>query len=382
MIDHRSPWMTAEIELVGRTAARFFAEEMVPHRARWERQGLVERSLWNKAGAMGLLCASIPEEYGGGGGNFAHEAAIAHEQIFADMIGWANSVHSGIVAHYLLAYGSEEQRMNWLPKMATGELVGAIAMTEPGTGSDLKAVRTAARLVGDRYVLNGQKTFISNGQNADLIIVVAKTDPSKGSRGTSLIVVETRDLHGFRRGRNLEKIGQHMGDTSELFFEDVEVPAANLLGLEEGLGFGQLMQQLPVERLFIALTAVSGMERALQVTTDYAKQRSAFGKQLVDFQNTRFKLADCKTTAAVARVYVDDCLLKLLDGNLDAPTASMAKLWATERHSEVVDACLQLHGGYGYMAEYPIARMFVDNRIQRIYGGSNEIMKELIGRTL
>jgi acyl-CoA dehydrogenase len=363
-------------------ARRFFERECAPHLDRWEEQGIIDREIWTKAGEQGLLCASIPEEYGGAGGNFAHEKVLVEEQIKAGISGWGNGVHSGIVAHYLLHYGSEEQKRTWLPKLATGEIVAGIAMTEPGTGSDLQGVRTSAKRDGNQYVINGAKTFITNGQTANLICVVAKTDPAQGAKGISLIVVETDKVEGFRRGRNLDKIGQHSADTSELFFDEVRVPTANLLGDREGLGFVQLMQQLPQERLIIAVQAVAAMERALDLTADYVKQRTAFGKRLLDFQNTRFKLAEVKTHARIARVFVEHCTELLLVGKLDVETVCMAKWWTTDMENKIIDECLQLFGGYGYMREYPISRMYTDARVQRIYGGTTEIMKELIGRTI
>jgi acyl-CoA dehydrogenase len=291
------------------------------------------------------------------------------------------SVHSAIVAHYILNYGSEEQKRRWLPKMASGEFVGAIAMTEPGTGSDLQGVRTTARKQGNNYVINGQKTFITNGQAADLIVVVARTG-GPGAKGLSLIVLETAGNEGFRRGRNLDKIGLHASDTSELFFDDAVVPPENLLGTEEGNGFVQLMQQLPQERLSLAVGAVASMERAVKLTVDYTKERKAFGQPIIEFQNTAFTLAERKTEAMIARVFVDWCVEQLVAGELDTVTASMAKYWCSQKQVETADECLQLHGGYGYMEEYPIARMFVDARIQKIYGGTNEIMKLLIARSL
>jgi acyl-CoA dehydrogenase len=299
----------------------------------------------------------------------------------APELGTPVSVHSAIVAHYILNYGSEEQRRRWLPKMASGEFIGAIAMTEPGAGSDLQAVRTSAKRQGNVYLLNGQKTFITNGQLADLVIVVARTG-EPGAKGISLFVVETSGADGYRRGRNLDKIGLHASDTSELFFENVDVPPENLLGGEEGQGFAQLMQQLPQERLILAVGAVASMEHAVAITVDYAKQRQAFGKPIIEFQNSAFKLAERKSEALIARVFVDWCIERHIAGDLDTVTASMAKYWCTDRQVETIDDCLQLHGGYGYMAEYPIARMFVDSRIQKIYGGSNEIMKMIIARSL
>jgi len=302
------------------------------------------------------------------------------ESIVPDALGGV-SVSSGIVAHYILNYGSEEQKRRWLPGMARGELIGAIAMTEPGTGSDLQSVRTTAQRKGNSYVINGQKTFITNGQTADLVVVVARTG-GPGAKGLSLIVVETTGNPGFKRGRNLDKIGLHASDTSELFFEDAVAPFENLLGEAEGQGFQQLMQQLPQERLIIAVGAVAAMERAVRITADYAKQRKAFGQPIIEFQNTAFKLAECKTEATIARVFLDWCIERLIAGDLDAVTASMAKWWCTQKQVETADECLQLHGGYGYMEEYPISRMFVDARIQKIYGGTNEVMKLLIARSL
>jgi acyl-CoA dehydrogenase len=330
---------------------------------------------------MGILLCDIPEEYGGAGGTFAHEAAVYEEVQRGNITSFGKAVHS-IVAHYLLTYGTEQQKLKWLPKMATGELIAAIAMTEPGAGSDLQGVKTRAIRDGDHYVINGSKTFITNGYMADLICVVAKTDPGTGAKGVSLVMVETADLPGFRRGRILEKIGQKGQDTAELFFDDVRVPAANLLGTEEGRGFYQLMAQLPYERTLLAVSAVAAIERAVEVTTEYVKERKAFGKTLIEMQNTRFKLAECKTTAHIARVFVDDCIGKVIDGTMDATTASMAKWWTTEQQCHVIDECLQLFGGYGYMLEYPIAKMYADARVQKIYGGTNEIMKELIARSL
>ncbi len=380
-----SPWMDEELRILRAAAGRFLEREFVPHMDAWEKQGRIDRDAWRKAGEAGLLCASIPEEYGGGGGTFKHEAVLLEEVAKAGISGWGNSVHSGIVAHYILAYGSEAQKRCWLPPMARGERVAAIAMTEPGTGSDLQAVATTAIADGDDYVLNGQKTFLSNGINADLVCVVAKTDPAEAGAGVSLIMVETETVEGgggFSRGRNLEKLGQKAADTAEVFFADARVPRENLLGDTEGSGFVQLMQQLPQERLIIAVGAVVGMEKTLQVTADYVKQRKAFGKRIVDFQNTQFRLAERFTEARVARVFVDDCILRLAAGKLDVSTAAMAKWWTTQKQCEIVDECLQFFGGYGYMMEYPIARMYADSRIQKIYGGSNEIMKMLIAREI
>jgi acyl-CoA dehydrogenase len=374
--------MDDELELLRETAARFFAAEAVPHEARWEHQQHVDRDFWRKAGAAGLLCASIPQAYGGGGGDFRHEAVIYEEQTRALVASFGNGVHSGIVAHYILAYGTPEQKRRWLPQLATGELVGAIAMSEPGAGSDLQGIRTRAVARGDELVVHGGKTFITNGHLADLIVLVAKTDPALGAKGISLVVVETRDLAGFRRGRILDKIGMHGQDTAELFFDDARVPVANILGGVAAQGFVQLMQQLPQERLIIAVQAVAGLERAIELTIDYVKGRKAFGQHLIEMQNTRFRLAECATEARIARVFVDDCIARHLDGKLDTSTASMAKWWCTQKQCDIVDECLQLHGGYGYMREYPISRLWVDARVQKIYGGSNEFMKELIARSL
>ncbi len=379
--NYESPWLTEELTMLQDAARKFFTTEMQPHNDEWDEAGVVPLDAWRKAGAAGFLCAEMPVEYGGGGGSYLHETVTTEEQLRASVLGLGNQVHSQIVAPYILNYGTEEQKQRWLPKMASGEMVGAIAMTEPNTGSDLQAVRTTAIKDGDDYIINGSKTYISNGQNCGLVIVVAKTDPSLGGKGISLIVVEA-DTDGFKRGRNLKKLGQHAADTSELFFEDCRVPQTNRLGEEEGRGFIQLMQQLPQERLNIAQAAVIEMERALGYTLDFVKERQAFGQRVLDFQNTKFKLAECKTEALIARTFVDQCLIKHINGELDAATASMAKYWTTQKQCEIVDECLQLHGGAGYMDEYPISRMYKDARVQKIYGGTNEIMKELISRTL
>ncbi len=379
---YQSPWMNDELQMLSDAATRFFEKEFIAELPRWNEQGMVDRDAWLKAGAAGLLCTEMPTEYGGGGGDYRHETVIMEAQNRLSLGGWGNQVHSTIVAPYILHYGSEEQKQRWLPKMASGELIGAIAMTEPDTGSDLQAVKTTALLDGNEYVINGSKTYITNGQTANLIIVVAKTDPKLGAKGISLLVVETDAVEGFERGRNLDKVGLPAADTSELFFNDVRVPAANLLGPEAGRGFGMLMEQLPQERLNIAQAAVVAMERAIEVTLDFVKQRKAFGQTVFDFQNTQFKLAECRTKALVARTFVDNCVLWHLEGKLDATVASMAKYWCTDTQGEIVDECVQLHGGAGYMSEYPIAGMYADARVQRIYGGTNEIMKVLISRSL
>ena len=385
-----SAWMNEEHRMLQDSMRRYIAERWVPHAAAFRAAGRMGPAVWRDAGANGLLCVSTPAAYGGGGGDFGHEAVILIEQARANVSGWGGGLHSAIVAPYLLHYGSEEQKRRWLPKMARGELIGAIAMTEPGTGSDLQAVRTSARreasAAGDHYLLNGAKTFITNGQNANLIIVVCRTGAGdEGAKGLSLLVVETdaddgQPVAGFRRGRNLDKVGLKAQDTSELFFDDLRVPAANLIGAQEGQGFFQLMEQLPQERLIIAVQGIGAMERALDETVAYAKQRRAFGKPLWDFQNTRFKLAEVQATVLAARAFVDACMVAHLGGELDAARAALAKAWVSEQQCRVMDECLQLFGGYGYMMEYPIAELYVDARVQRIYGGTNEIMKELASR--
>ncbi len=374
--------MTEDLVLLEEQARRFMQAEFVPHLDRWHDDHLYPREVWTKTGAAGLLCASMPEEYGGAGGTFAHEAVINREYSYCGFDTFGAPLHSGIVAPYILHYGTDEQKRRWLPGLATGELVGAIAMSEPGTGSDLQAVRSTALRSGNGYVLNGSKTFITNGQHANLIVVVAKTDPKARGKGISLMVVETDGVKGFRRGRKLKKLGMDSADTSELFFEDVALPAEALLGPEEGQGFAQLMNELPQERLIVALHAAAMIERALALTLDYVKQRDAFGQKIIDFQNTQFELAECKTQATVTRVFVDHCIGRHIEGQLDGVTASMAKAQATDLLGSVADRCLQLFGGYGYMDEYPISRLFRDARVMRIYAGTNEIMKLLIARSL
>lgn len=380
--NYRSPWETEEQSLLREHAAAFFRKEATPNQGRWAQQHGVDREFWTRAGSAGLLCLDIPEEYGGGGGNFGHEAIVQQELALAHDTAFGFSVHSTIVAHYIAGLATEEQKMRWLPKCATGESVLAIAMTEPGTGSDLQAIRTTAVRDGDHYVINGSKTFISNASHCDLIVIAAKTDPSKGAKGLSLFVAETDNLQGFERGRVLDKIGQHGQDTRELSFTDMRVPAANLLGGVEGEGFYQLMNQLQRERLILGVAGVAVAEAAVVEAIKYAKEREAFGKSIMDFQNTKFVLAECKTDVLVGKTFMDYCIQLDIDGKLDAATASMAKLWGTDKQCEIVDRCLQVFGGYGYMLEYPIAQMYAASRVQKIYGGTNEIMKELIGRNL
>lgn len=381
-----SPWMSAEHRLLRDSTARFFAERWVPRAAGWRAAGMMERDTWREAGSQGLLCAALPEQLGGGGGDFGHEAVIVMEAARANLGGFGGSVHSAIVAPYLLRHGSEAQKARWLPLMATGERVGAIAMTEPGTGSDLQAIRTRARRVsgaeGDHYLISGQKTFITNGQNADLIVIVCRTGDAPGAKGLSLIVAEIdAGTPGLTR-RRLDKIGLLSQDTSELFFDDLRVPATHLLGEREGLAFGQLMQELPQERLVIAVQAVAMMERALEDTVAYAKQREAFGQPIWSFQNTRFVLAQAQSDVLAARALVDAALGAHLKGELDAARAALVKAWCTDLASRLTDACLQLFGGYGYMLETPIAELWADARVARIYGGTNEIMKELASRSM
>ncbi len=367
-------------ELFRDAVRRFVSQEIEPYHAQWEKDGVVSREVWRSAGANGLLCSFVPEQYGGPGGDFLHTAIVIEELAKVEATGPAFHLHSGIVTPYILHYGSEAQKQKWLPGMCAGEIIGAIAMTEPGAGSDLQGMRARAVRDGDSYVLNGQKTFISNGQIADLVITVCKTDPEAGAKGMSLLVTERGDA-GFTRGRNLEKVGWHAQDTSELFYSDVRLPADRLLG-EEHHAFKYLMQELAQERLIVAIRSATTLETALSNTVAYTQGRIAFGKPLFALQNTRFKLAECKTDAVVARTFVDRCMEMHMAGMLDANDAAMAKLHVTETLGRVLDECLQLHGGYGYMWEYPIARAWAGHRVSRIAGGSSEIMKEIISRTL
>ena len=430
-------WMGDEHRMLQESATRFFREQWVPRDAGWREAGMMDRDAWREAGGNGFLCASMPEAYGGGGGDFGHEAVLILAQGEAGLSGFGGSVHSGIVAPYILHCGTEQQKQRWLPGLATGELIGAIAMTEPGTGSDLQGLRTLAIREGDSYRVNGSKTFITNGQLANLILVACKTDRDQGAQGISLLLVETdaasslsgfagrgensavrgqifdvssahsgamgrrsggnmdrtdgfaarpskvrQAANGFRRGRNLDKIGLEAQDTSELFFDDLLVPADNLLGGQEGQGFFQMMQELPQERLIVALAGIAAMELAMQVTLAYTKERKAFGKPIFAFQNTRFKLAECQALLLASRALVDAAMVAHLKGELGVDRAALIKYWITDNQCKLIDECLQLFGGYGYMKEYPIARLWTDSRVQRIYGGSNEIMKELASRFL
>jgi len=358
---------------------RFMEEEVVPFHAQWEKDGFVPKSVWRKAGAEGLLNTLLPEPYGGGG-DFGHSAVMLEETARAGASGLGFSLHSDIVAPYIHTYGNEEQKQRWLPAMARGELIGAIAMTEPGTGSDLKSVRTTARREGDEYVINGSKTFITNGMNSELVVVVVKTNPELGAKGVSLIVVE-EGTPGFSKGRKLEKIGLKAQDTAELFFDNVRVPVGNRLG-DEGAGFGYLMHELAQERLIIALRAATSIETMLERTVEYTRDRKAFGQSIIEYQNTRFKLAEAKAEARMLRVFVDNCLALHMKRELSPVEAAMAKLTATEMQGRLLDSFLQMHGGYGYMSEFGIGNAWIDARVMRIYGGTSEIMKEIIARTL
>ena len=372
-----------EIAVFRDAVGKFFEQHAPPKRVeKWREDGQVERAFWEEAGAAGLLGMTVPEEYGGHGGDFRHDLVLLDQQAEKGVDGFASSLHNCIILPYLVRHGTEEQKKKWLPRLVTGELISAIAMTEPGVGSDLQAITTTAIKDGNGYRLNGAKTFISSGQLANFIIVVAKTDPSEGAKGISLMCLETDGAEGFRRGKKLDKIGQDAADTSELFFDDVFLPGDSVLGGVEGRGFYQLMGELPQERLSIAIGAMMTIEKALDTTVEYVKQRKAFGKTIWDFQNTQFVLADLKARGTAAKVFINDCIAKLLRGELDVTTASIAKYWLTELQGEVVDKCLQFHGGWGYINEYPIAKMFRDSRITRIFGGSNEIMKMLIARSM
>jgi acyl-CoA dehydrogenase len=380
-MDLASPWMNAELAGFRDAVRRFVDSEITPHQQRFKQQQHVDRALWNKGGEMGVLLADIPEQYGGSGGTFAHQCVVFEELGYAGDMAFGIHVHA-IVAHYILNQGTEAQRLKYLPLLASGEMVGAIAMSEPGAGSDLKGIRTTAAAGPDGYRVNGSKTFISNGYLADLIVVVVKTDPAAGARGVSLLLLETKDNPGFRVGRILEKVGQKGQDTCELFFDDAHVPFENVLGGVEGQGFAQLMTELPYERTILGVAGVAAIERALRLTVAHARERKAFGQALIEMQNTRFVLAEIKTEATIARIFIDRCIEDMIAGRKDAVQASMAKYWISDLQCKVIDQCVQLFGGYGYMLEYPIAQMYVDARVQRIYGGANEIMKEIIARSL
>lgn len=376
---HRHAWMDDEIEAFRAQVRRYIEREMVPQLDGWRRQGFIPREVWRPFAELGFLLPELPEEFGGAGANLAYQLVVLDELSRAEVP--ANTAVHSIATHYILDYGTEEQKQRWLPRLTSGELLAGIALTEPGCGSDLKALRTRASRDGDDYVIDGAKTFITNGYTANLLVVAVRTGEA-GSGGVSLVVMETEGLAGFRVGRRLEKLGQHASDTAELFFDGVRIPSAQLLGAKEGQGFKQLMSQLPFERLMLAVPAAAVIELAVQLTVDYTRQRKAFGQSVFDFQNTRFKLAECATLAHVVRSFVNDCIQRLLDGTLDHEAAYMAKWWCTEQQCKVTDECLQMFGGYGYMAEYPIARLYADSRVQRIYGGTNEIMKDLIARRL
>jgi acyl-CoA dehydrogenase len=380
MKPYESPWMDDDLRMLREAISRFVETEFMPLDEKWRKQHRVDKEAWRKIGAAGFLLLDIPAEYGGGGGDFRHEALLYEETNRRGLSGFGQSVHS-IAAHYVLNYGTEEQKQRWLPRMARGELIGAIGMTEPGAGSDLKGIRTRAVRDGDHYLVNGSKIFITNGGSAELLMLVVRTDPKDRGRGLSILMVETTGLQCYRVGRVLDKMGQQAQDTAELFFEDVRVPVDCLLQ-QEGKGMHMMMGDLPYERLLIALGGVAAMEGALEETIKYVNERQIFGQAVSAFQNTKFKLAEAATHTRVARVFVDRCIEQLLKGELDTETAAMAKWWVTDLQQKVIDECQQLFGGYGYMNEYRICRMFADSRVQRIYGGTNEVMKELISRSL
>jgi acyl-CoA dehydrogenase len=381
MLDnYRSPWLDDDVVPFADSVRRFVTQSLVPLEEQWREQHQVDRASWLSAGEMGMILPDVPVQYGGSGGTPAHLAAVINEMTYAGVTGLGLGI-SHIVGHYILADGTEAQKQQWLPKIASGEVICAVAMTEPGTGSDLQAIRTRAVKQGDQYVINGAKTFITNGQICDMVAVVAKTDQDGGAKGLSIFLVDTR-LPGFRRGKTLDKLGWEAQDTAELFFDDCTVSADCLLGGVEGKGFFTLMNQLPYERMQIAINATATMERALALTLDYTKERKVFGQRVLDFQNTRFTLADIKATTLASRAFCDCLIQQWVDGKLDSSQASMGKFWLTERAGEVVDKCLQFFGGYGYMNEYPIGRMWTEIRVTRIYGGANEIQRELVGRSL
>ncbi len=380
LISPASSWHEEEHEIFTDSVRRFFDKELTPNIERWTEDGMCDRDFWRRAGEAGLMGGSVPEELGGSGGGLGFDSIVLYEQGACGDSCWGYGIQS-IVTHYILAYGTDEQKRKWVPRLVSGESVGALAMSEPGGGSDVQSIRTSAVQDGNQYRINGSKIFITNGMTADLIIVAAKTGSEEGAKGISLVVIETEETDGFRRGRKLDKMGIRGNDTAELFFDDAKIPLTNLLG-EEGKGFYQLMKQLPWERLLIGITALGTMDLALRITTEHVRQRKAFGQRLMDFQNTRFKLAEVKTACELLRSFLNDCIARIEAGTLDAATASMAKWWGSKKQNEVMDECLQLHGGYGYMTEFPISRLYTDARVQMIYGGTNEIMKELIARSL
>lgn len=381
MTPYQSQWMDENLEVFRRSVSQFVETEMLPHDEKWRQQQHLDKEFWRKAGAQGFLCTDIPEQYGGGGADFRYEAVFYEEQWRRGLSGMGQGVHS-ISAHYILNHGTEAQKQRWLPKMASGEMIGAIAMTEPGAGSDLQGIVTRAVKDGDHYVVNGSKIFITNGYLCELLVLVVRTDPNAGSKGLSLLVLETERLEGFRVGRKLKKLGQKAQDTCELFFEDVRVHESQLLGGVEGQGFVHLMSDLPYERSTVGVQAVASMEGTLEATVKYVKERHAFGKPLIEQQNTRFKLAQLHAQVRAARIFLDRCIEDVVAGRLDNVTASMSKWWLTELQQKVVDECLQLHGGYGYMDEYLVCRMYADARVTRIYAGTSEIMLEVIARDL
>jgi acyl-CoA dehydrogenase len=378
--DYVSPWMTDELRAVQDTTRRFLLRDAVPNMPKWSEQRFVDKEFWLAAGELGLLCPTVPERFGGPGGTILHQIAITEEQSRVMEKGWGNNVHSGVVTDYLLKYGTEEQCLRWLPDMVAGRRIGAIAMTEPGAGSDVRAMVTRARRVSNEYVIDGTKTFITNGLTADLVIVAVKVEDADDPKAITLVMVEAGS-EGFHRGQALRKIGQHAADTAELFFDGCRVPVANRIG-DEGAGFPALMAQMPQERLILAVNAVVQAEKAVALTVEYTKQRRVFGKPLFEQQNTRFVLAECRTLATVARQFLDQCIVAHAEARLDNATAAMAKWWVSDMQCRVLDECVQLWGGYGYMEEYPIARMYADARVQKVYGGANEVMKEIIARTL
>ena len=374
-------WVTEEHKLFTESVQKFYNDEMKPNIEDWVDNGVVSKSFWEKAGHAGIMSGSVLEEHGGVGGDMGFDSITVYEQAKTGDSSWGYGIQS-IVIHYLNEYGTDEQKNEWLPKLIEGKSIASLAMTEPGAGSDLQAIKTIAKKDGNQYTLNGSKIFITNGGSADLIIVAAKTDLSAGAKGISLILLDTNNVEGFSRGKPLKKLGLKGNDTAELFFDNVKVPLTNLIGKEEGQGFYQMMNQLPWERLLIGITALGAIDFALQETIKYVQERKAFNKRIMDLQNTRFKLAESKTKAEVLRSFINDCIARLIKGKLDAATASMAKYWGSQIQNEIMYECLQLHGGYGYILDYPISRMYADARVQKIYGGSNEIMKELIARSI